>query len=214
MVFSITRLLIFLCVLTYDTPFYCLQAGDKEESRKVVCLIYKHPDQEYTNLEIDLERLLQNDEKKSKSKGMLSPQKRRGLTYGIIVGLFFTGCGINLIILYSIYIFQIGMEDPKDRTPQIFTFLCGFLNMATSYITGFIIEKCGRKPLLFIGNLVLGIPLGLITVSAAIIPLGFLLKYLTLIFISLYSVTIGAVVFIYLSDILDEQGIGIAMLFS
>lgn len=136
---------------------------------------------------------------------------RRMLIIGFGLMFLQQWCGINSVLLYSTRIFM-SMTDTFNA--RIYTVALGFFNIIGVLIAGRYIESSGRRPLLAIGELGLGlvqIVLGVV-ISAGLSPL--LVVVLISMYLMLYNVSMGTVVWIYCGEVLSMKAMGISVCFA
>jgi MFS transporter, SP family, galactose:H+ symporter len=145
---------------------------------------------------------------------LLEPAVRPALIVG--VGLFFLQqlSGINAVIYYAPDIFaHAGFDSAKTQT--FATIGVGVVNVATTVLAMFLIDRLGRRPLLVIGFLgaavtMLVIALGVIFPNA--VP-SWLIIAMLLLYIASFAVAIGPLPHLLMSEIfpLRVRGPGMSM---
>jgi sugar porter (SP) family MFS transporter len=145
---------------------------------------------------------------------LLEPAIRPALIVG--VGLFFLQqlSGINAVIYYAPEIFSHAGFDGA-RTQVLATIGVGVVNVATTVVAMFLIDRLGRRPLLVIGFLgaaitMLVIALGVIFPNA--VP-SWLIIAMLLLYIASFAVAIGPLPHLLMSEIfpLRVRGPGMSM---
>jgi sugar porter (SP) family MFS transporter len=147
-------------------------------------------------------------------RALLEPAVRPALIVGI--GLFFLQqlSGINAVIYYAPEIFaHAGFDGAK--TQVLATIGVGVVNVATTVVAMFLIDRLGRRPLLVIGFLgaavtMLVIALGVIFPNA--VP-SWLIIAMLLLYIASFAVAIGPLPHLLMSEIfpLRVRGPGMSM---
>lgn len=139
-------------------------------------------------------------EKSVSLKQLLSKTYRPVLFIGITVAIFQQVTGINSIIYYAPVIFKETGIDSASSLMQ--TIAIGIVNIASTFIAIALVDKIGRKKLLLTGSLLMAI--SLIGVGLCF-KYSYFHHYVVLIFMLLYvasfGATLGAVVWVYLSEI-------------
>lgn len=147
-------------------------------------------------------------------RALLEPAVRPALIVGI--GLFFLQqlSGINAVIYYAPEIFSHAGFD-SGRTQALATIGVGVVNVATTVVAMFLIDRLGRRPLLVIGFLgaaitMLVIALGVVFPTA--VP-SWLIIAMLLLYIASFAVAIGPLPHLLMSEIfpLRVRGPGMSM---
>ena len=127
---------------------------------------------------------------------MCSAKNRLSFTVGCFLSLFQQLCGINAVIFYSNTIFSLdadGNEDESnDAGAKIGTALVGVVNMLATVIAIALLQYFGRKTLLVVGQVTMGISLGLLGLFFTIKEL-LLVKIVTLAFVAFFEFSIGPI---------------------
>lgn len=120
--------------------------------------------------------------------------------------------GINAVIFYSTDIFtgdKVGYE--SENAAKIGTMLVGVVNWLFAMLIIPLLVKFGRKLLLIVGQVGMGICLGILGVLAIIdSQLG--IKIFTLGFVAFFELGIGPVFWVVASEIMTESGMAVASL--
>jgi SP family galactose:H+ symporter-like MFS transporter len=147
-------------------------------------------------------------------RALLEPAVRPALIVG--VGLFFLQqlSGINAVIYYAPEIFSHAGFD-STRTQMLATIGVGVVNVATTVLAMFLIDRLGRRPLMVIGLLgaaitMLAIALGV--VFPKVVP-SWLIIAMLLLYIASFAVAIGPLPHLLMSEIfpLRVRGPGMSM---
>jgi SP family arabinose:H+ symporter-like MFS transporter len=133
-------------------------------------------------------------------KKLFSKTYRPVLFIGIIVAVFQQVTGINSIIYYAPVIFKETGIDSASSLLQ--TIGIGVVNVIATFVAIGLVDKVGRKKLLLTGSLLMG--LSLVAIGLCF-KYSYFDHYIVLIFMLLYVAsfgsTLGAVVWVYLSEI-------------
>jgi len=134
---------------------------------------------------------------------------RPAMITGILLAIFQQVTGINAIIYYAPVIFQHtgGASSPLAQTMAI-----GVVNVISTCVAIGLVDKWGRKQLLVAGCALMGL---MLTALGICFHFGIYGHYLILIFMLLYvaafGCTLGAVVWVYLSEMFPNRIRGMAM---
>jgi sugar porter (SP) family MFS transporter len=128
---------------------------------------------------------------------------------GIFIAIFSQAVGQNSLFSYAPEIFkQAGMA---DNTAFIQSLIIGAINFLFTFIAIYFIDKAGRKTLLNVGSLLLFADAMLLAATFYFHWNGEWTLVAVLIFIAVYSATIGPVTWVALSEIFPDRIRGNAM---
>ena len=177
-----------------DTPRWLIMRGRIKEAKRVLNLINKDID-----IEKEIETIKQtlNIKKTNFSKNLIKP-------FIIGIGIMFCqiATGINAIIYYAPTIFRnLGFSSNKEVL--FFTIFIGLINFLMTFVAIALVDKLGRKPLLYIG--LMGMTLSLVMMSGAYVFDYSFIKYIALFasatYIVSFSMSLGPVALILISEI-------------
>lgn len=123
---------------------------------------------------------------------------------GILLAIFQQVTGINAILYYAPVIFnQTGIG---NNDSLVYTIIIGLVNVVSTFIAIGLVDRVGRKRFLLIGSLLMG-------TSLLIVAICFYLKfyqyYIILIavlaYVACFGCTLGAVTWVYLSEIFPNR---------
>lgn len=134
---------------------------------------------------------------------------RPAIITGILLAVFQQITGINAVIYYAPLIFK---QMGSGASPLLQTIAIGVVNVASTCVAMALVDKWGRKQLLTTGCVLMGLMLIALGVC---FQFGIFNHYLVLIFMLLYvaafGCTLGAVVWVYLSEMFPNHIRGISM---
>jgi len=195
-----------------ETPRWLISKNLEDESRKVLAKIDKESDPDETILKMK-EALAA--ETGTTFQELFVPWLRPALIIGIMLMFFQQLTGINTIIYYAPTIFQLaGFK--SNLIAILATVGVGTVNVLMTIVSIKLLDKVGRKPLLY-GGLV-----GMI-LSLGILGLGFMsnnifgitLEWLTLgsliIYIASFAISLGPICWLIISEIYPLKIRGLAM---
>lgn len=207
------RTLVFLFFFNFETPSYLVMKGKDEESKEIIKKLYYevHEESIYNEIKVKISNY------KDVSLSELTGKKyRKRLSIGIILSVIQQFSGVNAVLFYSDKIFKGDKPseevDPfDDKMAKIFTILIGLILTFASWLSGKFIDRFGRKSILLLGEVFCIITLGLLTI------LGFLeidsvSRYIILLFMFSFGISLGPIVWIYVPEILPERGVSMATL--
>ena len=148
---------------------------------------------------------MQNDQERSKSSSsqLFSKKYSFQLTLAFLIAFFNQLSGINFILYYAPEILEkagFGTEDSLFSSIAI-----GIVNLVFTLVGVYLIDRTGRKNLMYIGSIGYIISLGMVSYlflsdSAAISKLVFILM-----FIASHAIGQGAVIWVFISEIFPNK---------
>lgn len=135
-----------------ETPNYYLSKGRRDDAIK--SLKWLRPGAEHIDIKKELAEIQLDIDLLERQKGSYKDlfTKRANRKAIIIVSgilFFMQTSGIDVVLFNSQTIFQ---KTGSNLRPEIATIIIGAVQMLSSFITIFIVEKLGRKPLLIISG--------------------------------------------------------------
>ena len=142
-------------------------------------------------------------------KALREPGILLAVIVGACIAILGQFMGVNAVLYYGPTIFKdAGFEDPLFST-----ILVGVVNMLTTVIALLIIDKAGRKQLVWwgVGGMILCLlMIGIYFLPAIHLPTGFMLVFF-LLYVFCTAISISAVVFVLLSEMYPNRVRGLAM---
>lgn len=147
--------------------------------------------------------------KKEGWKALYQPNIRKALIVGIGVSVLQQITGINTVFYYAPRIFE--AAGYKTAETAIFaTMLLGAVNVAVTVLALWLIDRIGRRVLLLVGLLGMGLALALLgysfIASAEYVPIATMILY-----VSFFAVSLGPVTWLLISEIFPVSIRGRAM---
>jgi len=183
-----------------DSPRWLVSQDRIDEARKVLGKIH---DEE--NVEGEIKKIMKTvSQKEGSLKELLAPWVRPALVVGIIIMFFQQATGINTIIYYAPTIFEFaGFESHKVSI--LATLGVGIVNVAMTVVSIWLLDKIGRKPLLYIGLIGMAISLSALGIAFALPQLTEALKMIAVLSVVLYiasfAVSLGPIAWLIISEI-------------
>jgi len=200
--------ILFLVLLFFipNSPRFLYQKGKKEKALEVLEKINGKSlaAQEINSMET-------NDEGLSASYEMLRhPSLKKVMYVGFMMAVFIQISGINTIIDYAPKIFTTANW---DMDAGLFaTFGLGFVNFIATWVSIFIIDKFGRRPMYIIGTAGMAVALLGLSIAGFMGQFsGSLVLVLIVIYIVFFAALVGPVFWTYMSEIFPNKIRGIAM---
>ena len=142
-------------------------------------------------------------------KELFEPKYGRVLLLGLVVAVFQQWCGTNVIFNYAQEIF-LGAGFNVDGM-FINIVITGIANVVFTIVALYTIEKWGRRTLMLIGSLGLGLIYLTLGTCYFFHVEGVMMVVLVVLAISCYAMTLGPVTWVLLSEIFPHRIRGIAM---
>jgi len=149
-------------------------------------------------------------EKRTSLKELLHPSLRRVLIVGILFSLFAHITGIDTIIYYGPIIFlESGF---KTDSALLASVMIGITNLIFTFVGMAMVDKAGRKFLLLVGLAGMGISMMLVgfCMQSDIISAKWTLLWI-MTYIASFAMSIGVVIWVYLSEIYPTRVRGQAL---
>jgi sugar porter (SP) family MFS transporter len=209
---TVPALLFFIVIfLLPESPRWLIVRGHSESAKGIFSRIYRR--------EADCERQVAevaasiHSEEKSDVRYLFSPGIRVALVAGLCIAILGQFMGVNAVLYYGPKIFEdAGLSSGDSLFYQV---LVGMVNMLTTVLALLIIDKVGRKQLVYYG--VTGMIVSLLLIAtyfsfgealhwSSIVMLVFFLLY-----VFFTAVSISAVVWVLLSEMYPTRVRGLAM---
>ena len=207
---TIPALLFFLIIFFIpESPKWLIVKNKMDKARLVLNKIYKSEEDIREEIQLTLSSL-QGDSKGS-WKDLLKPGILVAVLAGSAIAILGQFMGVNAVLYYGPKIFsQAGFDNPMFSTV-----LVGVVNMVTTILAVFIIDKVGRKKLIYwgvSGMIICLVAIGLYFAAGPALGLGngFMLTFF-LAYVFCCAISISAVVFVLLSEMYPNSVRGRAM---
>ena len=201
--------LLFLLVIFFipESPRWLIVKGRYDKAAAVLSRIY--PAGEDVSSQMELTKASIAGEVRSEWKSLLEPGILTAVLLGSAIAILGQFMGVNAVLYYGPEIFKdAGFEDPLFSTV-----LVGIVNMLTTVIALLIIDKVGRKQLVYWG--VSGMIVCLLCIGVYFLPCTSLPTWFMLVFFLLYvfctAISISAVIFVLLGEMYPNRVRGLAM---
>jgi MFS transporter, SP family, arabinose:H+ symporter len=185
-----------LILLTPETPqFLLLKRNDIDGARKVLTLADPNPDE-------TIQRIQNNAKQSTEKERLFSDKFVWPLTLAFLFAFFNQMSGINAIIYYAPRIYELtglGKESALLSTAGI-----GIANLLFTLLGWYLIDRVGRRILMFIGSVGYIITLSLIayafyTESYTLVPVYIFA------FIASHAIGQGSVIWVFISEIFPNS---------
>jgi len=195
--------LLFLILLKFvpETPRWLIGNNQLNDAISTLQQVVHKSD---VNGEIEQIQLSFKENVKISFNTILDKKYSRVLLAGVLLAIFQQVTGINAILYYAPVIFnQTGLGNSDSL---FYTIIIGVVNVVSTFIAIGYVDKAGRKKFLTVGSIVMGLSLFFI---AFCFYFQFFKYYLVLIsmliYVASFGCTLGAVTWVYLSEIFPNQ---------
>lgn len=217
-------LFFFALLFIPESPRFLMASAQKDKARQVLIKLYGQNDGATKMQEID--KSLASDHHKPSFKDLYDKKAGRIrpiVWIGIGLAVLQQFVGINVVFYYGAVLWQAAGFSESDSL--LINVVSGAVSIAACFITFFVVDKIGRKPLLWIGSLGMTVTLALVAFAfngapvdaAGKLQLGAEMGTLALVAANLYviffNVSWGPVMWIMLGEMYPNQirGSGLAV---
>jgi sugar porter (SP) family MFS transporter len=208
---AIPALLFFICLFFVpESPRWLTKAGRVDQALAILTRVGGR-----RHAQAEMEEIYQTiREEKGTVTELFRPGLRKALAIGVIISIFAQVVGIGAVIYYAPKIFiSAGF---KTASSGLFaTVMVGIVNFLGTIISFIIIDRFGRKPLMYIGHLGMAVSMMFVGIlfnvpsDAAIWVLVFILA-----FVAFYAMSLGPVAWVIVAEIFPTKIRGQAMAIS
>ena len=191
-----------------ESPRWLIVKGKEDKALGVLQRIYLEP--EGANEQLEATRASIEGEVKSEWKELLQPGIFKAVLIGSAIAILGQFMGVNAVLYYGPKIFMdAGLSGEGSL---LSTVLVGVVNMLTTVIALLIIDKVGRKKLVWwgVGGMIACLLMIGLYFSLGTLPTWFLLVFF-LLYVFCTAISISAVVFVLLSEMYPNRVRGLAM---
>lgn len=197
---SIPALLFALLLFTIpESPRWLMGQGREQEARRVLGQV------DDSNLEQQVAEIRASlAEDKSESEALFQRKYWKPILIAFLIATFNQLAGINVILYYAPRIFE--MSGVAREGSLIQSIVIGLTNLTFTMIGMVLIDKVGRKKLLYVGSL--GMTLALGTASYGFYneqTSGYLLLICVMVFIAFFAVSLGACIWVVIAEVFPNS---------
>ncbi|MDB4180940.1 sugar porter family MFS transporter [Flavobacteriaceae bacterium] len=188
-----------LLILTVPkSPRWLLSKFRNEEAKKVLTFINPTIDTQKLVLEIQISN---HDE--TKNETIFLKKYRFPLTLVFLIALFNQLSGINAFLYYAPRIFE--EAGLGESTALLSSIGVGFTNLIFTLLGVFLIDRLGRKTLMYVGSIGYIISLSLVACAFFFGWTGMAVPMFLFLFIAAHAIGQGAVIWVFISEIFPNH---------
>jgi SP family arabinose:H+ symporter-like MFS transporter len=195
--------LLFLCMLLLvpETPRWLVGNNKITQATKILQRIANN-----TNVQEEVQQIKNSfgQQEKASVFTLFDKPYKKVILAGVLLAIFQQITGINAILYYAPVIFnQTGLGNSDSL---VYTIIIGVVNVVSTFIAIGLVDKVGRRRFLSNGSLLMGLSL---VVVAVCFYFEFYKYYIILIsvlvYVASFGCTLGAVTWVYLSEIFPNR---------
>ena len=182
-----------------ESPRWLLSKSRNSEAKKVLKLMGQEVDYEKMMSEITLDNKNANDSKDT----IFLKKYRTPLLLAFFIAFFNQLSGINAFLYYSPRIFQ--EAGLGESTALLSSIGIGAINLVFTLIGVFLIDRLGRKVLMYIGSVGYIISLSLVALAFFLKWQGIAVPIFLFLFVASHAIGQGAVIWVFISEIFPNH---------
>lgn len=181
------------------SPRWLLSKSRNEEAKKVLTLMGQEAEYEQMKKEIELD----NNNADLANDTIFLKKYRTPLLLAFLIAFFNQLSGINAFLYYSPRIFQ--EAGLGESTALLSSIGIGVINLVFTLIGVFLIDRLGRKVLMYIGSVGYIISLSLVAMAFFFKWQGIAVPAFLFLFIASHAIGQGAVIWVFISEIFPNH---------
>lgn len=195
---AIPAIIYTLFVITIpESPRWLISQSRVEEAKKLMKII--SPDQDSELLATQMEE----DYADAPKENIFMKKYRFPLMLAFLVAFFNQMSGINAFLYYAPRIF--GEAGLGEKTALLSSIGIGVVNMVFTLVGVNLIDKVGRKKLMFIGSIGYIISLGLVSMAFYFHWTGLAIPIFLFLFIASHAIGQGTIIWVFISEIFPNH---------
>lgn len=199
-VLSIPALLFGILLYTVpESPRWLIACGYKEKAQNVLRIIgEKNIEKEMQEIKRSLQSV------QDKNERLFQGKYKKPILYAFLIATFNQLSGINVILYYAPRIFE--MSGLFRDSAMMQSIIIGLTNLTFTMIGMILIDKVGRKKLIYIGSIGMTIALFLVARGFFLeITTGYYMLICLMVFIAFFAISLGAVIWVLISEIFPNS---------
>ncbi len=197
---TIPSLIYVLLIITIPkSPRWLLSKFKNEEARKVLRMMGQEADYENMKREIEID----NNNASLANDTIFLKKYRTPLVLAFLMAFFNQLSGINAFLYYSSRIFQ--EAGLGESTALLSSIGIGVVNLIFTLLGVFLIDRLGRKILMYIGSVGYIISLSLVAMAFFFHWEGIAVPVFLFLFIAAHAIGQGAVIWVFISEIFPNH---------
>lgn len=190
---------VLLIISIPKSPRWLLSKFKNEEARKVLQIMGQEADYENMKKEIEID----NNNATLADDNIFLKKYRTPLVLAFLMAFFNQLSGINAFLYYSSRIFQ--EAGLGESTALLSSIGIGVVNLIFTLLGVFLIDKLGRKLLMYIGSVGYVISLSLVAMAFFFHWEGIVVPVFLFLFIAAHAIGQGAVIWVFISEIFPNH---------
>ena len=190
---------VLLIISIPKSPRWLLSKFKNEEARKVLQIMGQEADYENMKKEIEID----NNNASLADDNIFLKKYRTPLVLAFLMAFFNQLSGINAFLYYSSRIFQ--EAGLGESTALLSSIGIGVVNLIFTLLGVFLIDKLGRKILMYIGSLGYIVSLSLVAMAFFFQWEGITVPVFLFVFIAAHAIGQGAVIWVFISEIFPNH---------
>jgi sugar porter (SP) family MFS transporter len=182
-----------------ESPRWLLSKSKNEEARSVLQIMGQEADYENMKNEIEID----NNNASLVNDNIFLKKYRKPLVLAFLMAFFNQLSGINAFLYYSSRIFQ--EAGLGESTALLSSIGIGLVNLIFTLLGVFLIDKLGRKKLMYIGSVGYIISLSLVAMAFFFHWEGMAVPVFLFLFIAAHAIGQGAVIWVFISEIFPNH---------
>ena len=199
-------LLLILLFFVPESPRWLTKQGRGDRARRILARISGESRAEREMVEI--ESALQQES--ASITQLFTPGMRVVLIIGVSLAGLQQVTGINVFLYYAPEIFK-SVAGTNMDIALLQTIVVGAVNLVFTILAIWMVDRAGRKPLMVVGSIGMGLSLAAIGLAAAFQMVGAWLLIFMLGYIACFALAVGPVTWVILSEIFPTKIRGRAM---